>query len=101
MTVGEVLRRATEHLGKTSETARLDAELLLAHTLERERIELYTEFDRPLENGELDGYRELVVRREGCGRQMRTSIHVLARFQGSARFAAQHDVRAMIRTGFQ
>ena len=63
MTVGEVLRRATEHLGKTSETARLDAELLLAHTLGRERIELYTDFDRPLENRELDGYRELVARR--------------------------------------
>ena len=58
-----MLRRATEHLGKTSETARLDAELLLAHTLGRQRIELYTDFDRPLENGELDGYRELVARR--------------------------------------
>lgn len=63
MTVGEVLRRATEHLGKTSETARLDAELLLAHSLGRQRIELYTDFDRPLENGELDGYRELIARR--------------------------------------
>ena len=63
MTVGDVLRRATEHLGKTSETARLDAELLLAHTLGRQRIELYTDFDRPLDNGELDGYRELVARR--------------------------------------
>jgi release factor glutamine methyltransferase len=63
VTVGEVLRRATEHLGKTSETPRLDAELLLAHTLGRQRIELYTDFDRPLENGELDGYRELVARR--------------------------------------
>ena len=29
-TLGDVLRRATEHLGKTSETGRLDAELLLA-----------------------------------------------------------------------
>jgi len=63
VTVGEVLRRATEHLDKTSETARLDAELLLAHTLRRQRIELYTDFDRPLDNGELDGYRELIARR--------------------------------------
>jgi release factor glutamine methyltransferase len=63
VTVGDVLRRATEHLGKTSETARLDAELLLAHALGRQRIELYTDFDRPLDNGELDGYRELVARR--------------------------------------
>jgi release factor glutamine methyltransferase len=63
VTVGDVLRRATEHLGKTSETARLDAELLLAHALGRQRIELYTDFDRPLSNGELDGFRDLVARR--------------------------------------
>ena len=59
----DVLRRATEHLGKTSETARLDAELLLAHALGRQRIELYTDFDRPLNSGELDDYRALVARR--------------------------------------
>ena len=63
LTLGDVLRRATEHLGKTSETARLDAELLLAHSLGRERIELYTDFDRPLSDAELDGYRALVARR--------------------------------------
>ena len=63
MTVGEVLRRATEHLDKTSDTARLDAELLLAHTLGRQRIDLYTDFDRPLDTGELGSYRELVARR--------------------------------------
>jgi len=63
LTLGDVLRRAAEHLGKTSETARLDAELLLAHSLGRERIELYTDFDRPLTDAELDGYRALVARR--------------------------------------
>jgi release factor glutamine methyltransferase len=63
VTVQEVLRRATEHLGKTSETARLDAELLLAHALDRERIDLYTDFDRPLTPTELDEYRALVARR--------------------------------------
>jgi release factor glutamine methyltransferase len=63
LTLGDVLRRAAEHLGKTSETARLDAELLLAHSLGRERIELYTDFDRPLTGAELDGYRALVARR--------------------------------------
>jgi release factor glutamine methyltransferase len=62
-TLGDVLRRAAEHLGKTSETARLDAELLLAHSLGRQRIELYTDFDRPLTEAELDGYRSLVARR--------------------------------------
>ncbi len=63
LSLGDVLRRAAEHLGKTSETGRLDAELLLAHTLGRPRIELYTDFDRPLTTDELDAYRELVARR--------------------------------------
>jgi release factor glutamine methyltransferase len=63
VTVGDVLRRATDHLGKSSETARLDAELLLAHALGRQRIELYTDFDRPLTGAELDAYRSLVARR--------------------------------------
>ena len=59
----EVLRRAAEHLGRTSETARLDAELLLGHALGLSRIELYTEHDRPLTPDELDAYRGLVARR--------------------------------------
>ena len=63
LSLGDVLRRASEHLDKTSETGRLDAELLLAHTLGRERIELYTDFDRPLSSQELDAYREAVARR--------------------------------------
>ena len=63
MRLGEVLRLATEHLAKTSETARLDAELLLAHALGRSRIELYTDFDRPLTEAELAAYRGLVARR--------------------------------------
>jgi release factor glutamine methyltransferase len=63
LSLGDVLRRASEHLGKTSETGRLDAELLLAHSLGRRRIELYTDFDRPLSSEELDAYRELVARR--------------------------------------
>ena len=63
VTLGDVLRRAAEHLGKASETPRLDAELLLAHALGRERIELYTELDRPLSDDELDGTATLVARR--------------------------------------
>jgi len=63
LSLGDVLRRAADHLAKTSETGRLDAELLLAHALGRERIELYTDFDRPLSTQELDAYRELVARR--------------------------------------
>lgn len=63
MTSGEILRRATRHLARTSETSRLDAELLLAHTLGSSRVELYTELDRPLDSAELDVYRGLVARR--------------------------------------
>jgi len=63
LTLGDVLRRATDHLESTSETPRLDAELLLAHALGCERIELYTQFDRTLDAAELDRYRELVARR--------------------------------------
>ena len=63
-TLGEVLRAASDHLaGHGSETPRLDAELLLAHALDLSRVELYTEFDRPLTSAELDRYRELVARR--------------------------------------
>ncbi len=63
MTLGEVLRLATAHLERTSETARLDAELLLAQALSRSRIELYTDLDRPLTEAEVTAYRELVARR--------------------------------------
>jgi release factor glutamine methyltransferase len=64
MTVAEVLRRSTEYLAEHgSPTARLDAELLLSHGLGLSRIELYTQFDRPLGDEELAACRELVRRR--------------------------------------
>ena len=44
-------------------TARLDAEVLLAHVLQKPRIFLYTHFDLPLEALELEAYRVLVRRR--------------------------------------
>jgi release factor glutamine methyltransferase len=44
-------------------TARLDAELLLAHVLGKDRVGLYTHFDQPLAADELTGYRELIKRR--------------------------------------
>ncbi|MCH8888377.1 MAG: peptide chain release factor N(5)-glutamine methyltransferase [SAR324 cluster bacterium] len=44
---------------------RLDAELLLAHVLECQRIDLYLQFQRPLEAGELSRFRELVRLRGG------------------------------------
>lgn len=44
-------------------TARLEAEVLLAHVLGMERIGLYTSFDRPLSEEERGAYRALVKRR--------------------------------------
>ena len=44
-------------------SARLEAEVLLAHVLELERIGLYTQFDRPLTRGEREDYKQLVRRR--------------------------------------
>jgi release factor glutamine methyltransferase len=44
-------------------SARLDAEVLLAHTLSTNRVGLYTAFDQPLKPDELTKYRELIRRR--------------------------------------
>ena len=64
MTLGEVLRGATEYLaGRGIDTARVDAELLLARALGLTRIELYTQHDRPMTEGERAAARELVQRR--------------------------------------
>ena len=44
-------------------TPRLDAELLLCHALRCDRVRLYMDMQRPLERGELEAVRALVVRR--------------------------------------
>jgi release factor glutamine methyltransferase len=64
ITLAEVLRRSTGYLeSHGSPTPRLDAELLLSHGLGLSRLELYTQFDRPLTDDELAACRELVRRR--------------------------------------
>jgi release factor glutamine methyltransferase len=64
ITLAEVLRRSTAYLeSHGSPTPRLDAELLLSHGLGLSRIELYTQFERPLDDAELATCRELVRRR--------------------------------------
>jgi release factor glutamine methyltransferase len=64
VTLGEVLAGATDYLAKRGvDSARLDAERLLARALGLSRIELYTQHDRPLTEAERDAARELVQRR--------------------------------------
>ena len=64
MTVLEVLKLASDHFQKHgSDSARLDAEVLLAHALGLRRLDLYLKFDRPLSEAELDTYRSLTARR--------------------------------------
>lgn len=63
-TIDEVLRWATEDFrGRGLPTARLDAELLLAHALATGRVQLVVDSKRPLDGVELAGFRELVKRR--------------------------------------
>ena len=60
----ELTKLATEHLaGKGIEEARLEAELLLAHVLGIRRLDLYLQFERPLEPDEVEAYREALRRR--------------------------------------
>ena len=64
MTVIEVLKAASGHLQKHgSDSARLDAELLLAQALGIRRLDLYLQFDRRLSDEELSDYRDLTKRR--------------------------------------
>ena len=60
----DLLKTTTEFLQqKAIENPRLNAERLLAHVLDMERIKLYVEFERPVSDGELGQYRSLVSRR--------------------------------------
>lgn len=64
MTIVEVLKLSAEYLQKHgSDSARLDAEVLLAHSLGLRRLDLYLKFDRALSEPELSVYRGLVARR--------------------------------------
>ncbi|HDK35383.1 MAG TPA: peptide chain release factor N(5)-glutamine methyltransferase [Bacteroidetes bacterium] len=62
--LAELIKTSVELFKKHQiENARLNAELLLAHTLQMDRVRLYLNYDRPLNEVELTTYRNLVRRR--------------------------------------
>jgi release factor glutamine methyltransferase len=62
-TIQKLLTWITEYLTqKDVDSPRLSAELLLSHVLGLRRIELYTQFDKPVEQEKLDELRGLVQR---------------------------------------
>ncbi|MEJ6951147.1 peptide chain release factor N(5)-glutamine methyltransferase [Natronospora cellulosivora (SeqCode)] len=64
MNIKEILTSTEEYLKKHGvNNPRLEAEVLLSHVMELERIQLYVHFDKPLKKGELDQYRDLVHKR--------------------------------------
>jgi release factor glutamine methyltransferase len=91
MTVLEAIQKSTEFLAKKGvESARLNAEQLLAHQLKLPRMKLYLNFDRVLTAPETDGLRELVKRRAAreplqhitgstnfCGHEIAVNKHAL------------------------
>ncbi len=63
-TVLSLLQWSTNHLqSKNFENARLQVELLLAYALQFNRVQLYTNYDKPLSPNELALFRELLKRK--------------------------------------
>lgn len=63
-TVLKILQWTADYFaGKEIASARLEAELLLAATLDMDRVGLYVNFERPLDSSELAAFREQVQRR--------------------------------------
>ncbi|MDR1702713.1 MAG: peptide chain release factor N(5)-glutamine methyltransferase [Sporomusaceae bacterium] len=60
-TIGKILNWTRQYFEeKGIENPRLDAEVLLAHILKKDRLYLYTHFDQPLDPSELSEFRNLV-----------------------------------------
>lgn len=64
MNAREILQKSADWLRRRGyASSRLDAEVLLAHVLGTERLRLFCDLDRPLDEPETDAYRALVLRR--------------------------------------
>ncbi|MGD8289676.1 MAG: protein-(glutamine-N5) methyltransferase, release factor-specific, partial [Gemmatimonadota bacterium] len=64
LTVLSVMLQSADYLAsKGIESARLDAEHMLAHVLGVGRLEMYLQHERPMLESELDGFRPLLRRR--------------------------------------
>lgn len=64
VTLLDVLQGSAAYLGRAGiERPRLEAEVLMAHVLELERIDLYLQFDRPLDEPDLVRLRSILKRR--------------------------------------
>ena len=119
-TIESILRVTRDFfISKGIESARLDAELLLADVLGLNRVQLYTHFDRPLDTEEQNRYRELVRRRaslepvayilgekEFYGRRFAVGPSVLVPrpetehlIDAVLRWATQHDVKRIADIG--
>ncbi len=62
--IGRILQWTEQYFqSKEMDTPRLDGEVLLSHVLGKDRIYLYTHYDQPLIQEELDAFRPLVQER--------------------------------------
>lgn len=63
-TIGRLLQWTEQYFSeKGVDTPRLDGEVLLSHVIQQDRIYLYTHYDKPMVQEELDAYRALVIKR--------------------------------------
>jgi release factor glutamine methyltransferase len=100
-TVLKILTWTRDYLsGKGVENARLESEWLLSAALGLDRVGLYVNFDRPLNDGELASFRGMVVRR--ARREPLQHILGTQEFMGldfevtAAALIPRHDTEALV-----
>jgi release factor glutamine methyltransferase len=105
-TVLKILAWTRDYLnGKGVENARLESEWLLAAALGLDRVGLYVNFDRPLNEGELALYRGMVVRR--ARREPLQHILGTQEFMGldfevsPAALIPRHDTETLVEEGIR